>query len=170
LIPPKAKVCSLTRSLDESGAAYVEAAIVFAVLVPFLLYVASFGIAFYEWSEVTKLVETGVFFVAKNADALNAMDTFDASIITNAVGKDRFGESLTITAGCSCPTMSDSGISSLTPFQTGGAPKCDPTPQCNGDTTPMSPYVAINVAHPLRFTFGLSNLPSVSATAIVRIQ
>jgi hypothetical protein len=169
LSAPEAESSRRLRRLDESGAAYVEAAIVFAVLAPSLVYMANFGLSFYEWSEVNRLVEAGTFFVSKNADVFNAMDTFDGSIITNAVGKDRLGDSLTITAGCSCPDTS-SGVASLTPFAAAGEPKCDQRLQCNGNTTAMAPYVKLYSEHRQTYTFGLSNLPYVSATAIVRIQ
>lgn len=159
----------LPPKLDESGAVLIETAIVLTLLAPLLLFVASFGVAFYEWSEVNRLVEAGALFVSKNADVLNAMDPFDSTPITNAVGADAFGDPLTITSGCSCPVTTTGGMSTLTPFLTGGT-KCDQTARCNGNTTPMAPYVRLHAEHPHLFPTGAWNISQVSADAIIRLQ
>jgi Flp pilus assembly protein TadG len=164
-------VVSALRRLGRArdGAALVEAALALVVLSPMLVGVTEFGLYMYEWSEVNRLVEAGLFFVTKNSDQLYAADPFDTSRITTAVGVDRYGDALTVTVGCSCSTTSGSGIS-LTPFQASPNAKCSQTLQCNTGKTPMYPYVLLKASHPHTVGPNFWNIPAASAAALIRIQ
>jgi Flp pilus assembly protein TadG len=155
---------------DEEGGALIEFALVASTLVFLVLGVSQFGLMFYQWSQVNRLVEAGALYVMKNADKIYDLNsTFNPSAISTAVGGNALGDTLTVSGGCACPNTSGLTAAGLTAFAT-TVSRCSTALTCNGNTTAPVAYVLPSAQHAYSGFVNQWNIGPATARAVVRIQ
>ena len=158
---------------DTSGVIFIEFALVLSfLLVPLIVGLLEFGLLMYEYSQIIKLVESATLYVTKNSANIYAQNPVNTANIVTAVGKSPWGETISVAAGCACPSSIIGGTTTLVQFQTPPSPKCSQSLVCSSNTQPMTPYVSIKAVHPHSYIFASSLFPSLSASFenIVRIN
>jgi Flp pilus assembly pilin Flp len=93
---------------DETGAALVEATVMMAIVLTFVLGSVDFLFAFYQWNAVAKAVEMGARIAAVSTPLANGLNSLSTSVLSSSLHLGDTMPSFTVTCnaggggGCSC--------------------------------------------------------------------
>jgi Flp pilus assembly pilin Flp len=93
---------------DETGAALVEATVMMAIVLTFVLGSVDFLFAFYQWNAAAKAVEMGARIAAVSTPLANGLNSLSTSVLSSSLHLGDTMPSFTVTCnaggggGCSC--------------------------------------------------------------------